>query len=247
MRTLLLILLYASVTAAAATAYPVSFQIRISSDVAGKYAGGDSQDLVVDARDVRALFVGDSITFNNPRAERNAGVGGATTAAIGVRFAKEISQGSPRYVHIHAGANDFTDSKPPNTAKMLSDVGAMIDAAKARHIPVIVGTVLPMDLNWSPMGALIPAYNEQLKSLVLQKRGIVADYYSAMVLPDGSQNKALFKDPVHPNEAGYAVMNQVLDKAIARLQRREERRAKWKEATPEQRAAWREKREAKKK
>lgn len=211
--------------------YPISFKVSISSDVAGKYAAADSQDLVIDARDARALFDGDSISerWVTAQKQRDVAVSGTTTAEIGVRFAQEIGKGSPRYVHILAGTNDWSAGKQPDTAKLLVEMGTMIDAAKARRIQVIVGTVLPMDLTATPFAASIPAYNAQLKSLVLRKRAIVADYYAAMVLPDGTQNRALFNEDggryIHPNAAGYAVMDQVLQRAEAKVRLRQERPA----------------------
>lgn len=38
----------------------------------------------------------------------------------------------------------------------------------------------------------------------------IVDYYDAFILPDGTQNGALFLDGIHPNKAGYAVMWKVL-------------------------------------
>ena len=41
------------------------------------------------------------------------------------------------------------------------------------------------------------------------------DYYSAMVGDDSGLKKELAQDAVHPNKAGYAVMEPLAEKAIA--------------------------------
>jgi len=170
--------------------------------------------------DARVRFAGDSISagWQRAHAQRNAAVSGTTTALIGTRFAQEVQIGSPAYAHILAGTNDFYSAGKggPDTQKMLADLESAIDAARHRQVPVIVGTVLPMDAARSAAASLIPAYNARL----IQQFGhriVIADYYNAMVLPSGEQDSSLFRDGIHPNDAGYAVMNQVLDRAVQEL------------------------------
>ena len=216
--------------------YPISFQIRLSSDLAGKYAGADSQDVVVDANDARALFVGDSITKSWPKASenRNAGIPGAGATLIGQRFASEIRGGSPNYVHILAGTNDVGGGRD---APSIAIIGSMVDEARRRNIPVIVGTIPPIDALLFPhLSPYVAQFNLSLVAEVKPKGAFIADYYKAMSNPDGSQNRSLFLDGIHPNDAGYAVMTKVL-----RETRREMYRTIY---TPEQRKAWREKRKA---
>jgi lysophospholipase L1-like esterase len=57
----------------------------------------------------------------------------------------------------------------------------------------------------------IEGFNAQLKQLAPANGYAVADYYVAMVNPDGSPNENLFlSDHIHPNADGYAVMWSVL-------------------------------------
>lgn len=202
--------------------YPIHFQFRVSSDVS-KHGGSDSQDMVIDTR---ALFAGDSVSSAWLRAEqqRAVAVPGSTTAMIVARFVQELQKGSPAYGHILAGTNDFylAPAGGPDTGAMLRSVDEALDAARKAHVPVIIGTVTPMDPSRSPNAGLIPAYNALLVQHV-GHRAVIADYYSAMVLPSGAQNSALFYDGIHPNAAGYAAMNIVLDRAIAEVNRRQER------------------------
>jgi lysophospholipase L1-like esterase len=197
------------------------------------------QTPMVDVADVRALFAGDSITANWSTAARarNAGVSGETTSMIGARFAQEITRGAPRYVHILAGTNDLRPDISPvySQGATVANIAGMASAARARNLPTIVGTVPPLDLALFPTRApLVAPLNQAIIAAVKPLGAFIADYYSAMVLPSGQQNAALFADGIHPNASGYDVMQRVL---------RATKREMWRTTkTPEERAAWRAKR-----
>lgn len=194
------------------------------------------QTPLVDVRDVRAVFIGDSVTAHWSKAseQRNAGVSGATTSMIGARFAGEISQGSPRYVHILAGTNDLRSDISPTYSQSatVANIASMVSSARARNLPTIVGTVPPLDLTLFPTRApLVAALNSAIVSAVRPLGAFIADYYKAMILPNGLQNPALFADGIHPNASGYSVMNSVL---------RATKREMWRAIkTPDERAEWR--------
>jgi hypothetical protein len=197
------------------------------------------QTPMIDPRDVRALFVGDSITFSMPIAERNrnTGIPGAGAEIIGRRFVAEIQAGKPKYVHILAGTNDVGGGRDAAT---ISIIGGMVVESRKRGFGVIVGTVPPLDAVLFPhLYAHVKPFNEALVADVKPKGAVIADYYSAMIKPDGSQNGALFSDGIHPNQRGYLVMRQVLREArhTLRVTRRAERKAAGITRTPEQRAA----------
>lgn len=198
--------------------------------------GLENQNFQTPMVDVRAVFIGDSITANWPKAsqQRNAGVSGETTSLIGARFAGEISKGSPRYVHILAGTNDVRPDISPtySQATTVANITSMVSLARSRNLNVIVGTVPPLDMALFPTRApLVAPLNQAIVASVRPLGAFVADYYSAMILPSGLQNPALFSDGIHPNAAGYTVMNTVL-KAT--------KREMWATIkTPEERAAWR--------
>jgi lysophospholipase L1-like esterase len=44
------------------------------------------------------------------------------------------------------------------------------------------------------------------------------DYFSAMVDEKGMLNRELANDGLHPNQAGYAIMAPMVEKAIAKAQ-----------------------------
>lgn len=200
------------------------------------------QTPMIDVQDVRALFAGDSITARWSKAseQRNAGVSGETSSMIGARFAGELSRGSPRYVHILAGTNDVRQDISPtySQAVTVANITTMVSLARARNFNVIVGTVPPLDLTMFPTRApLIAPLNKAIIASVRPMGAFIADYYSAMILPSGLQNGALFSDGIHPNADGYKVMNNVL---------RATKREMWRTTkTPEERAAWSAKKHAK--
>lgn len=199
------------------------------------------QTPMVDVADVRAVFAGDSITahWSTASQQRNAGVSGETTSMVGARFAHELSQGAPRYVHILAGTNDLRSDISPTYLQSVTvaNVAGMVTSARARNLPTIVGTVPPLDLTLFPTRApLVASLNSAIVAAVRPLGAFIADYYAAMVLPSGLQNSALFSDGIHPNASGYSVMNSVL-KAT--------KREMWRAIkTPDERAAWRTKKAA---
>ena len=169
----------------------------------------------------RIVFMGDSITYfwtdlqTLAPAAINAGVGGNTSQMMDARFQQDVLAYHPATVVILAGTNDIYDEPNPTPAAVFD----MAQRAKAAGAHVIVGTVPPIG-NWVSsdvvtsvaMGqAEITQYNRELRDGAAADGYAVADYYTAMLNPDGTQNASLFNaDLIHPDAAGYTVMDGVL-------------------------------------
>jgi lysophospholipase L1-like esterase len=97
----------------------------------------------------------------------------------------------------------------------------MAELAKAHHIKVILCSVLPAAaFPWKP--GINPVQSiiklNQMLSDYAQKNNLgYIDYYSAMVDGHKAFKKALVVDGVHPNLAGYRIMEPLADKAIAEV------------------------------
>ena len=95
----------------------------------------------------------------------------------------------------------------------------MVELAKANKIKVILCSVLPVfEFPWRP--GLKPAgeimeLNMLLKMYAYQNDVLYLDYFTAMVDDSNGLKKELGTDGVHPNRAGYAVMEPLLEKAIS--------------------------------
>jgi len=174
----------------------------------------------------RVVFYGDSITEGWPlftyfpgKPYINRGVSGQTTPQMLVRFRQDVIALQPRAVVILAGTNDVAQNTGPETLGQIEDnLASMCELAKARGIRVVLSSILPVyDYSWrSGMEPVtkIAAVNQWLRDYAAAHGYVYLDYYSAM--QDGRHGlpENLSKDGVHPNDAGYAVMAPLAEKAI---------------------------------
>jgi lysophospholipase L1-like esterase len=96
---------------------------------------------------------------------------------------------------------------------------SMVDLAKANNIRVVLASVLPATAYpWKPSAGnpaeKIRALNDWLKSYAAQQSITYLDYYTAMAGPDGGMKAGISIDGVHPNAAGYAIMEPLAEKAL---------------------------------
>jgi lysophospholipase L1-like esterase len=120
-----------------------------------------------------------------------------------------------------AGTNDIAGNTGPMTLEQIQgNLQSMAELAKANGIRVVVGSVLPVcdyirvQTERRPMEK-IKALNEWLKKYAAESGAVYVDYYSAMLDEAGFLKKELTYDGLHPNEAGYAVMEPLAARAIA--------------------------------
>jgi lysophospholipase L1-like esterase len=176
----------------------------------------------------RVIFYGDSITEGWPRrgaffpgkAYLNRGISGQTTPQMLLRFEQDVVHLQPKVVIILAGTNDIAGNTGPSTQQMIQDnFVAMADIARANHIRVIFTSVLPVaDYPWKkgmePVGK-IHDLNIWLKSFSAQNNLGYVDYFSAMADAAGGMKEGISIDGVHPNKAGYDIMEPLASAAIA--------------------------------
>lgn len=178
----------------------------------------------------RVVFYGDSITdawvknggtFFPGRPYVNRGISGQTTEQMVVRFRQDVINLHPEAVVVLAGTNDIAGNTGPETPEMIEDnFRSMVDLARANHIRVVLASVLPAaKYPWRPsvtdVAGRIRALNDWLKSYAAQQNITYLDYYTAMAGPDGGMKPGISIDGVHPNAAGYAIMEPLAEKALA--------------------------------
>lgn len=176
----------------------------------------------------RIVFMGDSITqawllANEPffgPARVNRGISGQTTPQMVLRFKADVLALKPRAVHILAGINDIAGNTGPTTLEDLeNNIMTMVELARAHGVRVILATPLPAaKFTWSPQlkpSQSVAAYVAWVKSYAAAQDLIVADYYTPMADPDGALKADLTFDGVHPNKAGYNLMEPITSAAIA--------------------------------
>jgi lysophospholipase L1-like esterase len=178
----------------------------------------------------RIVFMGNSITigwiglhpeFFNGRSYINRGISGQTTPQMLVRFRADVINLKPKVVLILAGTNDIAGNTGPSTLEMIEDnIISMAQLAKANGIKVILCSVLPVfDYPWKP--GLEPAekiitLNKMIQTYAVNNGMIYLDYFSAMVDERKGMKAEYSTDGVHPNAAGYKVMEPLAEKAIAK-------------------------------
>lgn len=144
----------------------------------------------------------------------DAGVAGQTTDQMLARISTDVLAQHPKILVILGGTNDMLRVANPTT----DNIAEMASQASAAGIRVILCTIPPIE-RWSAGititdattgNAAVANFNASVKMLAAEYGYGLADYHTAMVLPDGTANDALFEDGIHPNDAGYAAMAQVL-------------------------------------
>jgi lysophospholipase L1-like esterase len=179
----------------------------------------------------RVVFMGNSITegwsnfdkdffINNPFVNR--GISGQTTPQMLIRFRPDVVNLNPKAVVILAGINDIAGNTGPilleNTAE---NIISMAEIAIANNIKVYICSTLPaIDFLWSP--GLEPApkvikLNTILKNYCTKNNITYVDYYSSMVDGEGGLKVPEYtaaNDLVHPNLAGYKVMEKIILSAL---------------------------------
>lgn len=177
----------------------------------------------------RVVFMGNSITigwinkrpeFFNGKPYVNRGISGQTTPQMLLRFRQDVIDLRPKVVVILAGTNDIAGNTGPSTIRMIADnIFSMAELAKANGIKVILSSTLPAyDYPWKP--GLEPAekiitLNQLVKTYADLNDVIYLDYFSAMVDERKGLPKKYAKDEVHPTVEGYAVMEPLVEAAIA--------------------------------
>jgi lysophospholipase L1-like esterase len=191
-----------------------------------RYRAAD--DTLPATEDGRVVFFGDSITdawvsnggkFFPGKPYVNRGISGQTTPQMLVRFRQDVIDLHPDAVVILAGTNDIAGNTGPSSLVMIEDnLRSMTEIAKANGIRVILASVLPVaDYPWRhglEPSQKIRDLNAWIKTYCAQTRITYLDYWSAMSDTNGGMKSGISLDGVHPNAAGYAIMEPLAEAAI---------------------------------
>jgi len=178
----------------------------------------------------RVVFMGDSITdawgrrggkFWPDRPYVNRGISGQTTPQMLIRFRPDVIELGAKVVVILAGTNDIAGNTGPMTLEQIQgNLQSMAELARANGIKVVMASVMPVCDYHRPQTerrppAKILALNQWIKAYCQKNQLVYLDYYSAMLDEAGMLKKEITGDGLHPNDAGYAIMEPLAEKAIA--------------------------------
>lgn len=195
----------------------------------GRYRDDNTKLLSAGPVDGRVVFMGDSITdgwgrkygqFFPGKPYVNRGISGQTTPQMLVRFQPDVIALKPKAVVILAGTNDIAGNTGPESLEDIeSNMRSMVELAQRNDIKVVLSSVMPVcdyikpQLDRRPMEKII-ALNEWMKNYAKQEKLIYLDYFTPMLDDKQLFKKELTYDGLHPNEAGYAVMAPLAQRAV---------------------------------
>jgi lysophospholipase L1-like esterase len=199
-----------------------------------RYGSDDSEVPPPAADEDRVVFLGDQITefwgrsapLFEGKGWLNRGIAGQTTDQMLVRFRQDVIGLHPKAVLILAGLNDIAGLHGSATEEMILDnLTSMTELARANRIRVVLASVNPVcdcfkknseRRRWQER---IMEVNSLIRQYCARTGAVYLDYYSAMA--DGETLKmSLTSDGVLPNAAGYAIMADLAEKAIAEALRK---------------------------
>jgi lysophospholipase L1-like esterase len=187
----------------------------------------------------KIVFVGDSI-IGGWKLEKdfpgkpvaNRGIGGDATRGVLFRLQEDVLDLHPKAIVIEIGANDITaDGQVPG---IIANYNAILDLARKANpeTPILIMALLPQGIPTgakAPSASLaeylkkvearIPLVNAELAKMPASRKNVTfVDSYSALLLPDGTQDSPLFNaDAVHPTDAGHSKLAALVTKALADL------------------------------
>lgn len=147
------------------------------------------------------------------------GISGQVSSQMLARFRQDVINLNPRVVVINCGTNDIAENNGLYDEDITMDnIMSMTELAQAHGIQVILSSVLPADgFIWNAgvkdAPSKITSLNKRIIDYCSTKGLPYIDYYSVMVTTGGALNASWTDDGVHPNIAGYHIMEkQILDK-----------------------------------
>lgn len=201
-----------------------------------RYASDNEQLAEPKEGEWRVVLMGNSITDNWPQTRPEffrehpniigRGISGQTSYQFLLRFRQDVVSLHPAVVVINYGTNDIALNTGPYDEKQTFDnVCSMADIAQANGIKVVLASCLPAGgFGWRPevTDAMqkVKSLNARVRAWAKEKRIPYIDYFSAMLSADGKEmNPAYATDRpgIHPNAAGYRVMERLLLEALGQL------------------------------
>lgn len=178
----------------------------------------------------RVVFMGNSITegwvrthpdFFKSNGFIGRGISGQTSMQFLLRFREDVINLQPRLVIINAGTNDIAENTGEyNEDRTFGNIVSMVELAKTHKIKVILTSVLPAkNFGWrleiTDSMEKIRSLNARIKAYAEANKIQYVDYFTAMLSQDGAGMDTKYTpETVHPNAAGYTVMENLILPAI---------------------------------
>ena len=218
---------------AADEAYHQRQEFLLHNDYAnlGQYAAANQRLPAPRPGRPRVVIIGNSITegwvkedsafFRGKTYEYvGRGISGQATGQTVLRFRPDMIDLQPAVVVLLVGTNDVAENNGPyNPQTTMNNIMSMCELARVHGIRVVLGAVAPSTDFWwrkglSPAPKIL-ALNQRLKAYAAQQHFEYYDLHTALKDDQNGLKKAYGEDGVHPNLAGYRVMEPLLNQAVA--------------------------------
>jgi lysophospholipase L1-like esterase len=196
-----------------------------------RYAAANERLPAPPSTPARVVIIGNSITegwvktdsaffAGKPYGYIGRGISGQHTGQTLLRFRQDVVNLRPAVVVIIVGTNDVAENGGPYVPqRTMENIMSMVELAQAHRIRVVLASVLPAADFWWRKGLnpapKIVALNQQFKAYAAQQHLTYLDFHAAMADEQQGLQKIYGEDGVHPNLAGYRVMEPLLNKAVA--------------------------------
>lgn len=194
-----------------------------------RYAEENSKLTAPKVEEKRVVFLGSSRIenwkkfnpdfFNSNPNYLNRGVSGQTSSQMLLRFREDVIHLKPALVVFSGGSNDIAQNTGPTTLEAISgNVESMILLAKAHNIKFIMCSEMPTNTYpWNPKiqpAEQIIELNKLYKALADKYKLTFVDTYTVLADEQKGLKKEYQQDPVHPNKAGYLLLEPLVQKAV---------------------------------
>jgi lysophospholipase L1-like esterase len=174
----------------------------------GSSRGSGYRDILQD--DLTTLLGGQALVVNEGKEATKSNAGA-------LRIGSTIAVRRPAYTLILYGTNDWNDCKGEVPCYTIESLRHMVRTAKAAQSLPILGTIIPANPDF-PVQAVpqrnvwVHQIDELVRAMAREEGAAVADHEAAFLRQPRLAD--LFVDHVHPNDAGYALIEQEFLKAI---------------------------------
>ena len=189
-----------------------------------KYGRYEEKNSMVTSRPKAVLF-GDSITQNWARLDGSwleehnfvgRGIGGQTTMHLLSRIRPDVIDLNPEYMVLLIGINDIARNNGYISLEhIFGNIVSLVELAQSNGIKPVMCTLCPArEIGWRKRVGDPRPKIDRLNAMIreyAEANGIpLVDYHSALLAPDGGMDHSYETDAVHPNLAGYKVMEKAL-------------------------------------
>ena len=143
----------------------------------------------------------------------NRGVNGERSDEIRARFTRDVLDAKPSLVVVIADVNDIYQGRAAEVVQR--ELEAMYDAARAAHIQVVAGTIIPFNTATSDQNQRMHTVNAWVREYARRHEGVTfCDTRAAVGAPGLPDRLVSSPDGLHPSPDGYKLMAAALEPAI---------------------------------